>query len=413
VIHSDTVVLYRKDGNINICKISEIDDSFELLSFNKEYKKIWSKIKTIEKSKINSFVKVRGSGSLEILLSPDHYVFVFGNDEVLTKKMAKNLVKDDMLVSFTTNTKGTDFSFDLSEYTNKREPDKSVRQIKITPDIMRLIGFYLSEGSLYIKENGVYTTTFTFNITETKYCNDISDILEKELKLSSYEFERPESNSRQLKVNNKQLAYFLLDNFGKLAHFKSLPGWVFDLSKENYLELMRGYIGDARICANEVIYTSCNRHMIEQFCYLSKLHGLDCRMVHRYNDPHQSPQGTIIKGGYAYDLKFSSNNRDFLLKEMVSREKFKSLNQDLIPRNTFLGFGGVKSLINTKKAISKRRVLSQKNIGKELFDLCKSDIHITRIKEIDIEGSENDCYDIKLENTDNFACGNYPIILGC
>jgi GDPmannose 4,6-dehydratase len=258
------------------------------------------------------------------------------------------------------------------------------------------------------------TITFTFHLNETDYCEDIKRIVFENFGIDNvYENERCDNNSRQLTISSKQLTYFLYENFGKLARGKKIPGWVFNLPTDSFIEMMRGYMGDARMTKNEVIYTSANKDLIEQLAYASKMHGLDCRISKRYNKPHRLPQGTVIQGAWCYDLKFSGHNRDFLLGEVIDRSKFLQLNQDLIPGKTFRKLAdkvGLKA-IGVKKSISKDRALQFANSSERLKALCNGDVHIVRVKSIEKLDRTMMVYDLHVPETQRFVGGNYPILL--
>ena len=426
-ISGDTKVLIRKNGITELVEIEKLSnpqeektlhDNLECLTVNDKYQTKWSKVAYVFGHKASNIYKLKGSGGLNLTLTGDHSVMIMNANGDLVEKAVEDLDKNDFLLSFVTEQEGSNPSFDMSKYKNGLRASKLKREIKkvdVNPEIMRLIGFYLSEGSLYIKDGKNYSITFTFHIKEVSYCEDIKRIISEQFGInSSYEVEIPDQTVRKLTVCSKQFSHFLLEHFGKLAKGKKIPYWVYTLPKSSFLEMMRGYMGDAKLGDNEIVYTSANKNMIEQLAYASKLHGMDCRITQRFNKPHRLPQGTVMAGSFCWDLKFSGKNRDLLMGEgEIDRSKFKSLNQDLIPGKTFRKLSDIKyqKLIKNKKSISKRRVLECREINAKLKAICLGDLHVVRIKSIEKVNRTMMVYDLHVPETQMFIGGNYPVLL--
>lgn len=416
-VSGDTKVLVKLNDNIQLVEIEKLIEgqnektnyeNLMCLTVDDDYQVKWSNVKYVFKHKSNNLYKVRGSGGLEITITGDHSVIVFNEQGNLIEKKVEDLTKNDQLISFKTKNTSQEYPvFNLEKYKNDYNKYTKITNIKLNKDLMRLIGFYLAEGSIYIKDNKNYKTTFTFHIKEKYYTEDIKEILLNNFNIKCIEQECSERNVRRVEVSNKQLACFLIEHFNTGSYEKTIPSWMYNIPFDGFLEFLRGYIGDAHITDNNVVYTSCNKNLIENICYLSKLNGLDCRISVRYNEDHLSPQNTIIKGCYCYDLIFTSEFADLIKNKFVDRNNFKSPNGNLLPSILFANDKSMPKNIFRKKNVSKNNVLKYSSANK----LANSDLHIVRIKSIEKIDNEIDVYDLHVPETQRFIGGNYPVLL--
>ena len=106
--------------------------------------------------------------------------------------------------------------------------------IKINKELMRLIGYYLSEGC---SNNSLIR--FTFNIHETKYIDDVILIMKKLFNLTPHIELKYEKNSCTLTYGSRILATFFGKLFGKKAREKKIPFWMLFLSRNLLSELVK------------------------------------------------------------------------------------------------------------------------------------------------------------------------------
>lgn len=429
-VSGDTKVLIKLNDEIKLLPISDLsNDNLEKTNYNNlqcltitdDYDVKWSNVAYVFSHESSNLYQLRGSGGLDIKITGDHSVIIMNNDGKLIEKKVEELKNDDFLISFCNknnlNVNNIYPTFDLLEFGNKKQylsrSTPQINELKINKDILRLIGFYVAEGSLYIsdKHNSI---TWTFHIKETYYTEDIKNILKENFGITNMsEEEIPERNTRKLKLCSKQLVYFLKNNFDHGSYNKKIPSWMYSIPKEGFIEFLRGYIGDARILKNELIYTSCNKNLIENICYLCKLNGIDACISVRFNEAHLSPQKTIIKSSYAYDLKLRGEDCDLIQNKHVDRTKFKNLNKNLIDAKVYRNLITSKDLTkdNKKKSISKTRALNSISKNNVLTKICNSDLHIVRIKSIKKLDVKEMVYDLHVPETQRFIGGNHPILL--
>ena len=113
--------------------------------------------------------------------------------------------------------------------------------VDVTPDLMRLVGYYLSEGSA--DQNGVQ---FCLNPQESHYADDIELLLKECFGLSAKRWLI--SGGLYVRVASRGLSRFFVGQFGSGCDRKLLPSWAMTLPVDKQRELLRGlYRGDGSV----------------------------------------------------------------------------------------------------------------------------------------------------------------------
>jgi glycosyltransferase involved in cell wall biosynthesis/intein/homing endonuclease/2-polyprenyl-3-methyl-5-hydroxy-6-metoxy-1,4-benzoquinol methylase len=127
----------------------------------------------------------------------------------------------------------------------------------LTGDLLRLMGYYVSDG--YLAEHKL---TVTFNVTEEEYADDFGKIVAS-IGLTAY-FERRD-NLINARVSCRPLCEWLNGEFGSGAHIKKAPLWLMRLPIERQREYLRGlWRGDGCISGSLIRYTTVNRELAAQ-----------------------------------------------------------------------------------------------------------------------------------------------------
>jgi len=114
---------------------------------------------------------------------------------------------------------------------------------KFAKDIMRLIGYYLSEGYIIARGNAI---AFAFNKNEKKTAGDLKSLIMKVANKRAKE--RTRGAVREVYVCSKKLADFLKKSAGSLAKNKHLSEEIMLLPFEKQKELIKTYlIGDGNL----------------------------------------------------------------------------------------------------------------------------------------------------------------------
>lgn len=116
--------------------------------------------------------------------------------------------------------------------------------VDVTPELMRLVGYYLSEG--HATRNVV---CFSLNPQESHYADDIESLIEGCFGVSTSK-RSVARGGLYVRVASRGLSRFFVSQFGTGCDRKLLPPWVMVLPREKQMELLRGlYRGDGSVSA--------------------------------------------------------------------------------------------------------------------------------------------------------------------
>lgn len=132
-------------------------------------------------------------------------------------------------------------------------------EVAVTPDFMRFLGYYLSEG--HVNGNAV---VFTFSPQEAEYAQDAVSLAESIFGLIAsvgvYQA------ALRVTLSSRRLAAFVSELVGSGCDQKLLPEWTLTLPVHKQRELLRGlYRGDGSVSANhQSVLALSNRELIYQ-----------------------------------------------------------------------------------------------------------------------------------------------------
>lgn len=117
-------------------------------------------------------------------------------------------------------------------------PNKEVVNDEIyTKDMMRLLGYYLSEGHICANNSVV---AFSFNKNEIKYINETKELIYKILNKNASE--RTRGNVCEVYVCSRKLAKLIIKSAGKLAKKKKLSHDVLVLPVAKQMQMLQTYM---------------------------------------------------------------------------------------------------------------------------------------------------------------------------
>jgi RecA/RadA recombinase len=109
----------------------------------------------------------------------------------------------------------------LLQYPNKSHPKENLNPIKLN-DLIKLIGWYITEGSIFNTSRGIYV-----QIREMKYFDDVKTLLDNMgLDYSVYE-------DTKFVIFHQDLAKFLKYNCGEYTENKHIPNFIMNSSISN------------------------------------------------------------------------------------------------------------------------------------------------------------------------------------
>lgn len=212
--------------------------------------------------------------------------------------------------------KGADFPRALSDkYFEHALPEK----ITITPDLMRLFGYYIAKGCAE-KE-----IDFCFNQKEEETISDLKNLVEKIFGLTPYNICFQTKNAINITYYSKPLVSFFIRHCGKGTYGKHLPDFLFDLPYEYFIEFLRGYArGDGyQDKKNRLEITSANKQLILELSWLCRMHGIKpCLRRFVARDGRKIQNGVPLKEDRLFRLDFGAEENPFVENKKMSRAQW-------------------------------------------------------------------------------------------
>ncbi len=436
-VDGKTPVLVRCNGEVKLIAIEELvppehkEDNVrlplqgvEILSVDDQYRVTFMPVSHVVRHLKDRIYTVKYKGGGEIRITGDHSVIVFGPGGELVEKRVDELQVGDYLITYNGSHVGQLMQADVPTNLDVR-PEYRTRvngyreKVPVTPDLMRLLGYYLAEGHCDLEPSRrLYMVTFTFHVNEVDRAQDTVNIVKKLFpELTVSETAVPERNIRMITVSGKMFAS-LCAQFGKTALQKHLPAWIWELAPPLIHEFMKGYLGDARVTEREIAYTTGSERLAHELVYLMRNAGLGCRLYSRVNPPRLSPQGTVIPEATAYDVKLSSRYMRHLLDDVEHETDWQQSSLECLP--SFLFREAMEGIcyhhIKYKPLVSKqklKRLIQEYNLTlpEPLDRLVHSNLAVAKITDIRCERGRFHVYDVSVPEGQRFFGGNIPILL--
>jgi dTDP-4-amino-4,6-dideoxygalactose transaminase/intein/homing endonuclease len=247
--------------------------------------------------------------------------------------------------------------------------------IKITPELCRLLGYYIAEGSY--TDGGLQ---FSFHKDETDYIDDIVEILKNTFQQDART--KISGNSNLLNIDNKTIKYLFkhVFNISDNSKTKRIPSIIWHSSELCKTNFLYGYFcGDSTKDGDRISVASANLDLINDVSYICSMLGI---------------QGSISKTTKAND--------ELYIKGIKTKSggvwSFRIYNCEL----TKDGF----NIKNQLKSSGLRIKHSDR-----FSEVC-GDITLLEVKKIDvIKDLDTDVYDFSVDYTENFIGGIQPICL--
>lgn len=179
-------------------------------------------------------------------LTTEHPVLVVKRDKVRVKRQRRNNWQPEVDTQKLLNTPpdyleagklevGDFIVFPISKVTHD--------DYRFTREIMRLLGYYLAEGSAYIHNKlNQPVVSFSFNMAERENIEEVKALIEHIAGKTAMEITQAERHSTEVRVYSQLLYDLCLEHCGKLAAHKQLSKTVMELPIEKQGELLETYL---------------------------------------------------------------------------------------------------------------------------------------------------------------------------
>ncbi len=416
---ADNRVLKYNDG-----EYVQVDD-LEVLTINKKTGKVeWGKVKWIIRHYVNKIIKIRTEGGGELKVTGNHSIIVIDEKGNLIERKATEIRKGDYILSFTTLLPGRKKEINLGKYILKENTRiKAHKTIPINEKTAWLFGLYLAEGALGFKQKKNILTSGQVVITigypsGEKYISKIKEIA-RQYKIPIYEnlvgsgFNRERKSAKHVRLLYTALARYIKEEFYERdilkAPNKRIPKIIYDTRLSDRVAFLKGLAaGDGYgKWSNVLRIFSTSKNLLIDIVWLARITGIEASMFER-------EVRLIWKGSMKYKKSDLLPAKPFIefFKEVGS---FIKINWKYILRH---------QLYEGKKTVSKKillKILESIDISKldentrkryeKLLFLARSDLHVLKVKNIEIEDYNDYVYDVSVPGNNMFFAGNIPILL--
>lgn len=435
-VTGDTPILVKINGKIKRKNFNELAQEYfqkdekramipnlEVLSIDKEYKIVFSKVNYLFRHKKEKIAKIKYEGGF-VKASLDHSLIMFDNNGNLKPVMAGELKKGDLLITFKTELPGYENRIDITHLRPKlfsrlrsglqKNPKirNDFREFDLDLEASWALGLYVAEGCTSVHKTSahiIYTLAYPQEICLGNRLKEVFTNKEVTTKtmVAHSGFDKTKMSSQQISIFNTQLARFLRENCydamaeRKFAWTKRVPSFMFDSGGDQRRAFLEGYYrGDGCGSWNEVARISS----VSEDCLI------DAAWLGRISN--------IESSYFPGEVRFIWKNR-----------KFSYVKSELLPSEIFQNFikkAGLKknyllrhSLYSKKSKRIKRELaymlLSKCKKEDELYSnikrIAESDLSAVKITGITCEDYNDYVYDFSVPETQMFWGGTIPILL--
>lgn len=236
--------------NSDVKKINNLSKKDRVLSHDGKYNFIHERARRDYSGEVLTIKNKLG----KVSLTPDHLILAIKppkGDKFLRTKNRKNLIsawyhasqlKKGDIVLYPILKEKKDLSNLKIDITKKKWDFRSKKipsTIPVNAELLRLFGYFLSEGNIQNKPGKTYIS-FTLNIEEKDIVQDIADITERLFNLKVAIKERKKANTVAVFIYSAALARFFQTIFGNGAKNKKIPDFIMSLPIEKQRALIYG-----------------------------------------------------------------------------------------------------------------------------------------------------------------------------
>ena len=266
--------------------------------------------------------------------------------------------------------------------TSEHNPDDGVnRFVEITPELMKLLGFYLAEGSCSDR-NGV---RLSIGKSNQRFAPEMATAFEKVFGISPSQY--PISRGAgELKLVNRVAALAWQHVMGYLemdSLTKRIPDLVFNVDPELRLEFLRGYLlGDGCVTQGRLVFSTSSRDIASGISYLLSSFGVVARI-------DEIPAERVSRNCGEQVFKTTHTHWQVQVSTIAELRKL---------RRVWMDHSGAATVAE--------RIASRDMPRRRRFDEVDGDLIALPIDSIkEVQPSNGNVYDFSVETDENFICG--------
>jgi ribosomal protein L24 len=383
----------------------------------------------IQKSKIKYLIKNKKVNMNKIMLTNNSYICCSKLNKILYYNSCKNLiVKNKVDKQLLLDTR---LSI-LDQLSNKT----FVRNIEVTEDIAWLLGVFIGDGhnKLYGNEISIYSDDK--NLTD-KIIKIAYNLPNTSINVTKGSCDKISIFGIQARLFFESALEFVSDKtyggFGCKTYSIEIPSCISNSYSNIRSAFIAGLIdSDGTVCKdwNETSITTCSKNLADQLgCLISTIGGRSCCLFKSGKDNEQDEYKIVFSGNINYGplSKTILNNLSHSVKKYRLSKWLDKKQKSFITSSVPLHYSDVsyidnfkelskQSKVNIKFWLKDKRQLSISSFDK-LLSFSKNSSYIReiapkliKIKSIDDMESKSQCFEVILDNYDNYVAGNNGLI---
>jgi len=436
---SDVPTIVRNSGNVKVEPIGKIaekvftrcgddiklDDGAEYVDNNLNGLKVltyddqgntkFSKVSRVYRIKSPEYLyKLTLLGNRTIKATSDHTVFVLSKGKIINKAIRSIKAGDYVMVPSSLETKNPLSSIKIKNEFGIRNYKKFNNEIKISPEFMRLLAYYISEG--FTNYQGIF---LNFGSHEKNLIEDAVKCIKKVFGINPT-INKPHKTATRVCAYNKTLSRIFEHSIraGAFASEKKIPSFVFDVNNDMKLEFVRAlFKGDGYTRRGyEAVYVTCSKKLSSDLQYLLSLMGLSVSL----SKGKAKKEKFLLADGKEHLF----NRKEAYYIYTQAREIFGDRQKSNV---AFINLLPIKELGDIdKRTIGwdfRRRLKEQDYMTKEKLSriidhigskdvkkLLKGDLSVLKVKSLEkVESNSEYVYDFKVPDHEKFVAGSAPM----
>jgi mRNA degradation ribonuclease J1/J2/intein/homing endonuclease len=304
VLPKTNVLVRNKKGQIKLEEIQNVDEELEAYSFNqKSHRSSWHRAQKIEHPYKGKTYKITTKSGRSVEVTKGHSLFALKLGQLVEVK-SENLKIGDYLVipkklpylesKVPQELDLTEFVPKNSHYTKKdnfifydRTPIAPAK-LAVENDLMRLLGYYLANGS------APRHLAIVSNSLETDQTAEIISLIRKVLGCSA------RGSAREITFGTPALGKVFKSWFGKNPNLKDIPYFVLNASKEQKLSFLGAYIVgsgemDEEDGHSQIRIKTPSRKLASDLLYLFSSTGIIAQLSHERKIVALPSQPNVIR----------------------------------------------------------------------------------------------------------------------
>jgi len=204
--------------------------------------------------------------------------------------------------------------------------------IKVTPNLMRLLGYYTAEG--YAREE----VDFCFGTHEEELIKDLITLMKQVFNVEPSDVKITGSRTN-IVYNIKPLSNFFGTQCGKGDYNKHLPSFIFEAPREYFLEFVKGYFaGDGyKFKDNKLQVTSVSEQIIIELNWLLKMHGIKSHLSKTIAKAGRKIGNSIItKDSVGYRVNIPKTANPFIKNNVLNAKRARIKSITKLPFNDYV-----------------------------------------------------------------------------